>query len=279
MKNKNKPTALCMCSVLNCAISVILGKDCTRPGVLWGSVLHLCWKHLSQQKPTFTVMKCFKQSIIFLNFHFRGKLRSSGVLFQYLLSKIIFLWQVAQCLWTGGTPYCSAGDSKLKPTFPSNHHTFIFWMLQFYPNEQIKLHQTKISPSSIQDAVPLFLPHLLEWGGCSPAGRAWQEGWFGARSPALELWLASLAVPTLLPELVLASGWAQLRGRWEAARGTAVGRRRGPCGRQQESWRWWHSRQCHRNLPEAPSTRWAEPGSERGRIFWKKGYRLQTDKH
>lgn len=116
--------------------------------------------------------------------------------------------------------------------------------------------QRKISPSSIQDAVPSFFQVSLERGGCSPAGRTWQEGWFGACSPALELWLASLAVPTLLPELVLASGWAawaQLRGRWEAARGTAVGRRRGPCGRQQESCWWWHSGQCHRNLLELPA--------------------------
>lgn len=277
-QTENKiPTAICMCSILNCAIRVILGKDCTRPGVLWGSVFHLCWEHLSQLKPTFTGMKCFKQSIVFSKFHFRGKiLRSSGVLFLYFPSKIIFLWQVAQCLVNRGTPCCSAEDSKLKPTFQSNHHTFIFRALQFYPNN--KLNFTKqvqeISLPSIADAVSPSCP----WGEVGAA----RQGDHGravlglALRAGLQLRLASLAVPTLLPELLLASGWAagaQLRGRWEAARGTAVGRRGGPCGRQQESCCcWWHSRQC----PQEPP--WGSQQSMGLRAFWKKGYTLQTDK-
>lgn len=272
-----------MCSVLNCAISVILGKDCTRPGVLWGSVLHLCWKHLSQLKPTFIVMKCFKQSIIFLNFHFRGKLRSSGVLFQYLLSKIIFLWQVAQCLWTGATPYWGAGDSKLKPTFPSNHHTFIFWMLQFYPNEQIKLHKTK-KDLSLQHSgcCSFFLPGLPGARRVQPCREdmAGRLVWGSLSS------FGALAGVTRCPHAPSRAG----AGVWLGCLGTAegeVGSSTWHCSGKEKGAMWKAAGEllvvAQRAMPQkppwAPSTCWAEPGSERGRVFWKKGYRLQTDKH
>lgn len=133
----------------------------------------------------------------------------------------------------------------------------------------------EISLPSIADAVSPSCP----WGEVGAArqgdhGRAAVLGL--ALRAGLQLRLASLAVPTLLPELLLASGWAaraQLRGRWEAARGTAVGRRGGPCGRQQESCCcWWHSRQC----PQQPP--WGSQRSMGLRAFWKKGYTLQTDK-
>lgn len=125
--------------------------------------------------------------------------------------------------------------------FQSNHHTVIFWTLQFYPKEQIKLHKTRARDLSLQHpwCCSCFLPLVPGVRRVQPcrenmAGRLFW-GLLSAR-------FAALAGVTRCPHAPSQAGagvWPGCSGTAEGEVGSSTwncsGKAKGPCGRQQES--------------------------------------------
>lgn len=148
-------------------------------------------------------------------------------------------------------------------------------MLQFFSLQS----RWKRSPSSIHDAVSCFLLLL--------PGVRWAQ-------PCREN-MAGRLFWGLLSTQVCRSGWRQSlspRSFWAAA-GVWLGTAEGEVGNTTWSCSWkekgpmWKTAGelgvAQRAVPTETSLRlrsacWAEPGSERGRTFWKKGCKLQADK-